>query len=113
MVCGGRVARPGGFDRLPSWRFNKVMRCSHCGKPVEPISRPPELRQGPPDPGDDTPGRRNPHFPFCSRRCQQLDLASWLNEEIQVPHEGGESRGNESDSAPREIVFDQDDGLGG
>ena len=26
-----------------------------------------------------------PHTPFCSRRCAQLDLGKWLNEEYRVP----------------------------
>ena len=26
-----------------------------------------------------------PHTPFCSRRCAQLDLGNWLNEEYRVP----------------------------
>ncbi|MEM9587970.1 MAG: DNA gyrase inhibitor YacG [Planctomycetota bacterium] len=32
-------------------------------------------------------------LPFCSERCQLIDLGRWLNEEIGVPHEGdpGES----------------------
>ena len=26
-----------------------------------------------------------PHTPFCSRRCAQLDLGAWLNEDYRVP----------------------------
>ena len=26
--------------------------------------------------------------PFCSERCQLIDLGRWLDEEIGVPHEG-------------------------
>ncbi len=26
-----------------------------------------------------------PHSPFCSRRCAQIDLGHWLNEEYAVP----------------------------
>ena len=26
-----------------------------------------------------------PHTPFCSRRCAQLDLGKWLNEDYRVP----------------------------
>lgn len=26
--------------------------------------------------------------PFCSERCQLIDLGQWLNEEIGLPHEG-------------------------
>ncbi len=28
------------------------------------------------------------HMPFCSRRCQQIDLGMWLNESYGLPHEG-------------------------
>ncbi len=27
-------------------------------------------------------------MPFCSRRCQQIDLGMWLNESYGLPHEG-------------------------
>lgn len=27
----------------------------------------------------------SPHTPFCSRRCAQLDLGKWLNEDYRVP----------------------------
>lgn len=41
-----------------------------------------------------TCGRRflldeSPTPPFCSERCQLIDLGRWLDEEIGVPHEGG------------------------
>ena len=26
-----------------------------------------------------------PHTPFCSRRCAQIDLGKWLNEDYRVP----------------------------
>ena len=26
-----------------------------------------------------------PHTPFCSRRCAQLDLGKWLNEDYVIP----------------------------
>jgi endogenous inhibitor of DNA gyrase (YacG/DUF329 family) len=28
--------------------------------------------------------------PFCSERCQLIDLGRWLGEEIGLPYEGGE-----------------------
>jgi endogenous inhibitor of DNA gyrase (YacG/DUF329 family) len=31
--------------------------------------------------------------PFCSERCQMIDLGRWLDEEISVPHEGGPVNG--------------------
>jgi hypothetical protein len=30
----------------------------------------------------------SPAMPFCSRRCQQIDLARWLNEEYSAPWVG-------------------------
>ncbi len=27
-----------------------------------------------------------PHAPFCSRRCAQLDLGKWLNEDYVIPN---------------------------
>ena len=29
----------------------------------------------------------SPVLPFCSRRCQQIDLGRWFNEEIGLPVE--------------------------
>ncbi|MGC6517450.1 MAG: DNA gyrase inhibitor YacG [Candidatus Puniceispirillaceae bacterium] len=26
-----------------------------------------------------------PHSPFCSRRCAQIDLGHWLNEDYTIP----------------------------
>ncbi|HMO15835.1 MAG TPA: DNA gyrase inhibitor YacG [Pirellulaceae bacterium] len=30
------------------------------------------------------------HVPFCSQRCQQIDLAKWLREEYGLPFESDE-----------------------
>ena len=66
-----------------------VMTCSTCGRSFEA----------------DT----SPHRPFCSRRCQQLDLGRWLDEEVQVPHEGGPQSDEDARDGPvREIRFDED-----
>ena len=32
-------------------------------------------------------------YPFCSERCQLVDLGKWLNEEYRVPGEPDESGG--------------------
>ena len=37
--------------------------------------------------------RKTESPPFCSRRCQMIDLGRWLDEDISVPHEGGPSKG--------------------
>lgn len=31
------------------------------------------------------------HMPFCSKRCQQIDLGMWLNESYGIPYEGDRS----------------------
>jgi uncharacterized protein len=43
------------------------MKCPTCGKPVE--------------------WKENPHRPFCSERCQLVDLGRWVNDEYTVPGE--------------------------
>lgn len=30
---------------------------------------------------------KNPYRPFCSKRCQMIDLGAWANEEYRVPAE--------------------------
>ena len=60
--------------------------CPQCGKPFD---------------FDHTPSR-----PFCSRRCQTIDLGRWLDEDVQIPHEGGP--GDDAESPVREIRFDDD-----
>jgi uncharacterized protein len=30
---------------------------------------------------------RNPHRPFCSERCRQMDLGAWANEQFRVAAE--------------------------
>jgi endogenous inhibitor of DNA gyrase (YacG/DUF329 family) len=36
--------------------------------------------------------------PFCSQRCKMIDLGRWLEEEIEMPHEGGPKPGDIVDS---------------
>jgi endogenous inhibitor of DNA gyrase (YacG/DUF329 family) len=43
------------------------MKCPTCGKPVE--------------------WKDNPVRPFCSERCQLLDLGHWVEGEYRVPGE--------------------------
>ena len=35
----------------------------------------------------ETPWEGNPHRPFCSERCQLLDLAAWADERYRIPGE--------------------------
>lgn len=64
------------------------MTCSQCGKRFD---------------ADQSASK-----PFCGRRCQLIDLGRWLNEDVAVPHEGGDQNGNQSDDPIREIRFDGD-----
>lgn len=59
--------------------------------PLPRPSRPPELTCS-------TCGRRfylneTDSPPFCSERCRMIDLGRWLEEQIEIPHEGGPSKG--------------------
>ena len=58
---------------MPASRYNALMsevRCPTCGQPFEYPS--------------------SPSRPFCSVRCQQIDLGRWLGEKYGVPYEGRE-----------------------
>jgi len=59
------------------------MKCSTCGRKFF-------LQQSP------TP-------PFCSQRCQMIDLGHWLDESIGVPFEG------DSGDVPVQYIDHQDD----
>lgn len=47
---------------------DKMHRCSYCGNSFK--------------------RSESKNMPFCSRRCQQIDLGMWLNESYGLPHEG-------------------------
>ncbi len=66
-----------------------VLRCSTCGEPFRV---------------DETPTP-----PFCSERCQLVDMGRWLDEEISVPHEGGNSDVMGRQNDPFHFDDDQDD----
>jgi endogenous inhibitor of DNA gyrase (YacG/DUF329 family) len=57
------------------------LKCAACGAPIQ--------------------RDENPHAPFCSRRCQELDLGRWLKEEYGMPWEDS--------SKPPEPDEDDDD----
>lgn len=44
----------------------KTLSCAICERPIE-------LRPA------------NPHFPFCSPRCKDVDLGRWLQEDYRMP----------------------------
>lgn len=54
-----------------------------------PTCRRPAIRQG------------NKLFPFCSERCQLVDLGRWLNEEYRVPDEPDASGGGVESASPQ------------
>jgi uncharacterized protein len=59
----------------------KSSGCAICGAPVAP-------RQG------------NPAFPFCSERCQTIDLGNWLGESYRIPtQESPDEHATEDDSS--------------
>jgi uncharacterized protein len=35
----------------------------------------------------EAPWENNPHRPFCSKRCQLIDLGSWAAEKYRLPSE--------------------------
>ena len=43
--------------------------------------------------GRDDPREPNRYFPFCSDRCQLIDLGRWLKGDYQVPAEGEDEAG--------------------
>jgi endogenous inhibitor of DNA gyrase (YacG/DUF329 family) len=53
-------------------------RCPVCGKAVDPAA--------------------SRVMPFCSSRCQQIDLRRWLGEEYGLPLERAEEESDESAS---------------
>jgi endogenous inhibitor of DNA gyrase (YacG/DUF329 family) len=42
------------------------------------------------------PWEGNPHRPFCSERCQLIDLGAWVAERYRIPAKGKEP-GEEKD----------------
>lgn len=62
------MSNPAPHSPNPSSPRLTPMKCSTCGEPFF-------LQQ-------------SPSPPFCSVRCQQVDLGRWLDESIGVPFEG-------------------------
>ena len=60
-----RISEPS--DSPSNERRQRGRLCSYCGKTIELSTAP---------------------LPFCSVRCQQLDLANWLDEEYGLPWDG-------------------------
>jgi endogenous inhibitor of DNA gyrase (YacG/DUF329 family) len=68
-------ARPASPTTSPS----KLHRCSYCGATFE--------------------RSQTKHMPFCSKRCQEIDLGMWLNESYGFPFEGDATSENYGISA--------------
>lgn len=61
----------------------KKVLCPVCNKPYDTVS--------------------TRHIPFCSERCQMIDLGKWLGEQYSLPVEGREDSVDDFD----EGNFDQ------
>lgn len=50
-------------------------------------------------------------MPFCSPRCQLIDLQRWMNHEIGIPHASSDEDDPEEEipSSIREWRFDEDE----
>ena len=65
-----------GADKRAGVRVS-AGKCVRCGQPVNPRTR-----------------------PFCSQRCADLDLGSWLSERYRVPTEEQPLEGEAGDGDP-------------
>ena len=45
------------------------------------------------------PRNENRSFPFCSERCQTIDLGRWLDERYRIPAEGASTDGGPTDGS--------------
>ena len=59
------------------------MKCPTCGKPVD--------------------WKDNPFRPFCSERCQLVDLGKWVEGEYRVPGEPLPQEQNEPSAVERDL----------
>jgi uncharacterized protein len=61
------------------------MRCPTCGKPSDSSTR-------------------NRFRPFCSERCQLIDLGTWANEQYRVPGGKVEDREHPDDRKKGRLI---------
>jgi endogenous inhibitor of DNA gyrase (YacG/DUF329 family) len=59
-----------------------MKQCPICNRPVE--------------------WQDNPFRPFCSERCQLIDLGKWVSEEYRVPGKPAPSESDEDDEGRRD-----------
>ena len=52
----------------------------------------------------ETPWEDNPHRPFCSERCQLIDLGAWAEERYKIPGDDIETDlGEDEDESGKKI----------
>ncbi len=64
---GGSQEPPANSTPAATHRGRRL-RCAYCGEKYEPSA--------------------SPCKPFCSSRCQKIDLGNWLDESYGLPYEG-------------------------
>lgn len=65
---------------------------------TRPAARVEPLRKPRPCPECSRPSQRE-HYPFCSERCRNLDLARWLNGAYAIPVSGDDTPMDPEDDA--------------
>jgi endogenous inhibitor of DNA gyrase (YacG/DUF329 family) len=50
----------------------------------------------------ETEWENNPYRPFCSDRCQLIDLGAWIEERYRIPQESDELPGEDDDDDEQE-----------
>ncbi len=68
----------------------KQIRCPICGTSLDVSG------------SADSGALARPLLPFCSVRCQQVDLGRWLAEEYHVPHISDPEDDHEEEDPPQE-----------
>lgn len=68
----------------PATQKDTAAACSICGAPV---------------PAHDEAGGPFRYRPFCSARCQKIDLGNWLGERYSVPAQGSPDDDEEGEGA--------------
>ncbi|WP_445494519.1 DNA gyrase inhibitor YacG [Photorhabdus sp. SF281] len=47
-------------------------------------------------------GEVNPYRPFCSKRCQLIDLGEWANEDKRIPNQSEDSDSDDWSEQPEQ-----------
>ena len=51
----------------------------------------------------ETMWENNPHRPFCSKRCQMIDLGAWVEERYKISGDEFELMPDEDDEDPKKF----------